>query len=104
MITCNKCGAEFQSIWQEHYPGAASTGIALLISGAIQIVMGVVLLIVGQLYGGKLAELYLLFGTLATLHGLLVLAGIPQNRQSLISHGGNRCPQCDTINDIRWFD
>jgi hypothetical protein len=99
MITCKQCGCEFLSIWREGYPGGAETGITVLIWGIGQLLLGLVLFGLGFLFSG-----FYIFAVLMLLMGLLRIATIPDNRKTILQHGGKRCPNCDTENELHWYD
>lgn len=102
MITCKKYGCEFQSIWRERYPGGAETGVTVLFHGAGLLLVGSVLYGLGFLLDDR--RLCHFVGGLFLLMGLVKIWMIPDNRRQLIKNGGNRCPECDTPNEIHWYD
>ncbi len=101
MITCKECGHHFLSIWREHYPGGAETGATVLVWGVGLFFAGLLLFVIGALL--SIRVLYL-FAVLSALMGLLKLASMPENKRIIMSHGGNKCPECDTSNELHWYD
>jgi hypothetical protein len=101
MITCRQCGHKYLSIWREHYPGGATTGVTILVHGILLLLIGLLLGVMAFLL--SVGILYVL-AVVLLLMGLLKIASIRDNRQVLIMHGGNKCPECDTPNDLRWYD
>ena len=101
MITCKQCGCEFLPIWREGYPGGAETGGTILVRAFVAFIVSMVLLALGVWF--DMWPFYF-FGALLFALAILRMWSLPDNRQIIISHGGNKCPNCGAENELRWYD
>lgn len=76
-------------------------GIELVLLGIVLVLAGGALGLVGLLTGFKAA--YIFSACLAAI-GLLKIATMPDHKKTVIAHGGDKCPNCGTQNELRWND
>jgi hypothetical protein len=69
--------------------------------GVVQSLTGLTLFALGYLF--SFGALYL-FAALFVPMGLLTIWSIQDNRNLIIFHGGNKCPNCGEANEIPWYD
>ena len=101
MITCKKCGTEFQSIWKEAYPGGAESCGTIMFWALAQFMVGAILCTVA-FYAAQ--NVVYFFAGLFILISILKIASIPDNMRVILDHGGNECPNCATPNQLRWYN
>jgi hypothetical protein len=100
MITCKQCGNEFLPIWREGYPGGAETCGTIVVRAFGLFVVGAFFCAVGFY---STLNVFYFFGTLFVLMSWLKIASIPENRQVILNHRGNECPNCGASNELSWY-
>jgi hypothetical protein len=69
-------------------------GAALSFAGSLFVALGALL---------DIRMLYLVAAVLL-LMGVVKIASIPENKRIIIAHGGDKCPECGTPNELHWYD